>query len=95
MNCKLCGWENHPHLSMVDCINAYRAYTADLHGLLPKGELVTLATIDRNSTVRIWIDGPITQSGLERIKQYMSFMQEAYGPDPEPIVADPEGEANG
>lgn len=90
MDCKLCGWQNYPHLSMVDCINAYRVYTDELRGLLPQGKQVTLATIDRDSTVRIWIDGPITQLGFERIKQYVSFMQEAYGPDPEPAAAAPD-----
>lgn len=53
----------------------------ELRGLLPQGKQVLLGTIDRDSTARVWIDGPITQRGLERIREYIAFMQDAYGPD--------------
>lgn len=85
--CKMCGWQsNYNHISMVDCVNQYRAYVEELHGLLPQGKQVCLGSIDRDSTVRIWIEGPITQFGLEHVKKYVEFMQQALGPDPVPLV---------
>lgn len=91
-DCKICGWTNlrWPHQGAVDCIAAYRAYVEELQALLPKGKQVCLGSIARNSTVRIWIEGPITQFGLERAKRYIEFMQEAYGPDESPARPQPE-----
>ena len=91
--CKICGWKGLPyqHGGAVDCIAEYRRLVDELRGLLPKGKQVLLASLERHSEARVWIDGPITNGALTRLITLIEFMREAWGEDaPAPTQEAPE-----
>lgn len=85
-DCKICGWTGLPyqHGGAVDCIAEYRRLVEELRSLLPKGKQVLLASLERNSEARVWIDGPITTAALTRLITLIEFMREAWGEDDPP-----------
>jgi hypothetical protein len=91
--CKICGFTGLPyqHVGAVDCIAEYRRLVDELRSLLPQGKQVLCAPLDRETTARLWIDGPSTDAGLDRLITYVTFMRKAWF-EPEEKATDGESE---
>jgi hypothetical protein len=77
--CRICGMVvKNNHQGAVDCINALRQWVIELQALLPIGEQVLRASLSREASARVWIEGPITCDGLARLIKFIEFMREAW-----------------
>jgi hypothetical protein len=85
MQCKICGSEGVSHGGTLDCLNYYRWWIEKLYqqieaekALHPKGKEVLRASLSREATAFLWIEGTITDTALERLMKFVGFMREAW-----------------
>jgi hypothetical protein len=78
----------HSHQGTVDCINALRQWVIELQALLPMGEQVLCASLSREASARLWIEGPITYDSLTRLLKFIEFMREAWTEEAEGETAE-------
>lgn len=85
VKCNLCGIEglNQQHSGMAECVSFLGSWVDRLYDQIPPGECFLRCPIgkwngDKQTTVRVWIDGEVTQDAWKHFQQILALMDTSF-----------------